>query len=201
MDTMENRIRILIDNAALDAILLWEPEVRTRFAASVAARHLVIYLAPETVGEMLSIGATSRADRVQSLATLMLEIFNGRVLNHYFWRILDEVRGQSASPFLAAGEARRLLENIRRASTAPNELDREWFNRGAELTRRAKTQDQRWRVLFQQAYRDRDRAMEGPNPLETFIRTSTVRDLVLSRVKAICTEAQVANPTVRAALG
>lgn len=195
---MSDRIRMLVDNAALDAILGWEPEVRSRFATYVASRHFVIYLAPETVAEMFSIGATKRADRLQTLARLILAVFNGRILNYHFSRILDEVRGQSASAFLAASTARRLLENINHVAAAGNDPDREWFNAGAELIRRAKADDQGWRSGFQQMYRDRDRAREGPRPLEAFIRTSTVRNLVLSRVEAICAHAKVRDPAVRA---
>jgi hypothetical protein len=196
--TMIDRIRMLVDNATLDTILRWDPEVRARLATCVANRHFVIYFAPETVAEMFSIGSTSRADRLQPLAKLMLAIFNGRILNHHFWRILDEVNGQSASPFLAASKARRILENINHVATARNEPDRSWFNHGAELIRREKTADQRWRTGFQQMYRDRDRGTEDRRPLEEFIRTSTVRDLLLSRVEAICVEAKVPNAAIRA---
>ncbi len=189
---------MLVDNATLDTILRWEPEVRSRFATCIATRHFVVYLAPETIAEMFSIGATGRADRLQTLATLILEIFNGHILNYHFWRILDEVRGQSACPFLATSMACRLLKNINHVATSRNKPDREWFNHGAELIRREKTEDQRWRTGFQQMYRDRDRAKENPRPLEEFIKTSTVRDLVLSRVEAICAEAEVPNASIRA---
>jgi hypothetical protein len=147
---------------------------------------------------MFSIGATTRADRLQPLAALVLEIFNGRILNHHFWRILDEVRGKPSGPFLAARMAHSLLDNNKHVATARHKLDRRWFEHGAELIRHEKTDDQRWRTGFQQLYRDRDRAKEGPEPLDEFIRTSTVRDLVLSRVEAICAEAKVPNPAIRA---
>jgi hypothetical protein len=189
---------MLVDNSALDAILSWEPNVRARFEGYINVRRFVTYLAPETVAEMFSISTTTRANRLQTLATLLLAIFNGRILNHYFWRILDEVRGCSPSPFLPAGMARRLLENINNVAIAGNKPDREWFDRGAELIRQEKADDQRWRTGFQQMYRDRNRTKEGPRPLEEFIRTSTVRDLVLSRVEAICVEAEVPNPASRA---
>lgn len=195
---MSNRVRMLVDNSGLDAILRWDPDVRARFDTCIAARRLVTYFAPETLAEMFSIGATTRADQLPTLATLVLAIFNGRILNHHFWRILDEVTGQSAGPFLAASMARGFLERVNHIATGERVPDREWFNRGAELTRTAKTDDQRWRTGFQQMYRDRDRAKEGPSPLEEFIRSSTVRELVLSRVEAICTEAKAPNPAARA---
>jgi hypothetical protein len=120
------------------------------------------------------------------------------MLNQHFERILDEVGGRSPSLFLAARMARRLLENISHVATAGNKPDQEWFDRGARLVRQAKARDKRWRTEFQQLYRDRDRATEGPRPLEEFIRTSTVRDLVLSRVESICAEAKVPNPSSHA---
>lgn len=195
---MHNRIRLLVDNASLDAILGWESEVRSRFSGRVASRHIVVYLAPENVAEMLAIGATTRADKLGQLATLMLDIFNGRMLNHYFWRILDEVRGRNSGPFLAARVTRRIVENIKQAATKGGRFDTDWFSRGAELIRQEKVRDQRWRTGFQQMYRERDRTREHPHTLKDFVRTSAVRELVLSRVEAICTEAGVPNPTNRA---
>lgn len=195
---MNNRVRMLVDNSSLDAILRWDPDVRARFDTCIAARRFVTYFAPETFAEMFSIGATTRADRLPTLATLVLAIFNGRILNQHFERILDEVTGQSAGPFLGASMARGFLEKVNLIATGEKVPDREWFNRGAELTRKAKADDQRWRTGFQQMYRDRDRAKEGPRPLEEFIRSSTVRELVITRVGAICTEAKVLNPAARA---
>jgi len=195
---VSTRIRLLIDNAALDGLLSWPTEIRARFSAGIASRRFVTYLAPETVAEVFSVGATQRAGQLQPLAALILATFNGRVLNHHFWRVLDEVKGRSPSPFLAGGMARRILENIHRVAAGESESDREWFEGGAELTRREKADDKRWRTGFQQMYRERDRFMEGPCALDEFIGTTTVRDLVMSRIEAICAEAGVTNPAHRA---
>ena len=77
-----DRIRLLVDNASLDSILRWSRDDHSRFCSAVDSRRLVVYLAPETAAEMLCIGATSRAGQLQSFASLMLRILNGRVLNY-----------------------------------------------------------------------------------------------------------------------
>ncbi len=104
---------MLIDNAALDRILLWSEPVRAAFKASIAARRFVVYLAPETIAEMFAIGTTSRESRLPLLASLTIEIFNGRVLNNHFWRILEETRGHPSQAFIRAGMARSLIDNVR----------------------------------------------------------------------------------------
>jgi hypothetical protein len=142
---------MMVDNASLDRILGWAPEIRRRFATGIANRRFVVYLAPETIAEMFLIGATRRADRLQSLAALTLEILNGRMLNYYFWRILDEVRPWPTSPFMAAGMARSLRQNIEHLATG-GAVDPRWYKLGAEMVGREKADDQRWRTMIQEMY-------------------------------------------------
>lgn len=191
-----DRIRLLVDNSSLDSILNWSRKVQARFLAGIATKEFVVYLAPETIAEMFSIGATSRASKLQALASLTLDIFNGRILNHYFSRILDEVRGHATGPFMPASMASRVLENLRHFATGGPPPEPDWFRRGAEMVMREKTDDRGWRTEFQKMYRVFNN--RSCSPLDEFCRSRTVRDLTLSRVQAICAEAGVRDPRTQA---
>lgn len=193
------RVRILIDNAAIDSMLKWSPDDQSRLYSAVDNRRMVVYLAPETAAEMLSIGGTSRASQLRDLASFQMRIFNGRVLNQHYCRIRDEVRCGVSRPFLPAGEARSLIERLRQIAKGSHPPDSDWFRHGAELTRKAKVDDQAWRTGFQQMWREREReANKAGLPLKEFIKSVTVKELVLSRVEAICSNAGVKNPKARA---
>lgn len=196
----QDRIRLLIDNSSLDPILDWPPEARMRFEEGIRDRRFVVYLAPETVAEMFLIGTTARADRLQPLADLTLRILNGRVLNHYLWRIFAEVSYRHTGPYMPEGLKRRILEIIEHFAKG-RPVPAEWFKIFHQLVNASKDDDRRWRDIYQEMYRNRDRRVE-PNPrgraLEEFVGSVTVRDLELGRVREICTQAGVGNPGLRA---
>jgi hypothetical protein len=193
---------MLVDNASLDKILSWNPQVRSRFRTELDQRRFIIYLAPETAAELLSLGATSRVGNLSSLAALTLELFNGRFLNHYFSRILAEVKGLPSSPFLAGGLTRRWLRNI---SECAKEFDphehTESFSRLEEMVRREKEDDQRLRKKFQEMYRNSDQ-QNMPNrsgtSLVKFAGSRMSQEHEQISVEAICEEAGVRSPRIRA---
>ena len=169
--------------------------------SAVDTRRLVVYLANETAGEVLSIGGTARSGQLQALASLLLKVFNGRVLNLDYWRIRGDVRDGVSAPFLPASKARSLLKNIRdfaEGRSVPSS-ESEWFTHGAELMRKVNAEDRQWRTKFQEMYRNREQDANKPGlPLDDFIKSVTVKELVLSRVAAICADAGAKDPTTRA---
>lgn len=194
---------MLVDNASLDIILRWQEPDLARFRAAIANSTLVIYLAPETCAELLAIGATKRSDRLSPLASLVLTLFNGRLLNYHFWMILDEVAGRSSRPYLSKREANHLIDNLKHYARGGSPPTSDWFQQGANMISREKENDKQWRTGFQKMYRARDRETvphQSDTPLCKFSESQTVKELVRSRVKAICVEAKRSDPTARASL-
>jgi len=193
-------MKLLIDNSAYEAMLEWVDALK-EFDGRLARRDMVVYLAPETVGEVLAIGATSRKEKLSSIAALILETTNGRQLNYHWWRLLAEVRNQGSPRFLPARLARNTIRQLKTLASGGSLNSPSWFERGAELMRQEKARDQEWRIAFQRIYRDRNRELYADNKsLEYFSRSSTIRGLVQSRLEAICREAGLDDAVDRASV-
>jgi predicted nucleic acid-binding protein len=191
--------RVLIDNAALDSILYWPRPASEQLRQCLSSRRLTVYFAPETIVEALAIGATSRASRIPELASLILSLLNGRILEYYFDRILDEVRGRVTSPFLNAEKVRQVVGNLKFLAAGNSPNDPGWFAQGAEMIRQDKERDNVWRTQFQAAYRSHPKSGGfRRHDLEQFCAAPNIKLLALSRIEAFCTKGGVIDPQRRA---
>jgi len=197
--------KILIDNASLDRILLWPERAQEELRRSLSGQRFTVYFAPETIAEMLAIGATRNASRLPELASLVTALLNGRIFQDYFSVLKHEVKGDRTSPFLGEGDKRAILKRLSSLATHGIPDDREWFLHGESLIRKEKERDSQWRKGFQELYRGRPQEMKksgaGRVTLDEFRAHPSVKDLVSSRVEAICIEVGIPDPAQRASGG
>ena len=194
--------KILIDNASLDRILLWPERAQEELRRSLSGHRFTVYFAPETIAEMLAIGATRNASRLPELASLVTALLNGRIFQDYFSVLKHEVKGDRTSPFLGEGDKRAILKRLSSLATHGIPDDREWFLHGESLIRKEKERDSQWRKGFQELYRGRPQEMKksgvGRVTLDEFRAHPSVKHLVSSRVEATCIEVGLPDPAHRA---
>ena len=77
----------------------------------------MVYLAPESLGELFAMGSTSRAACLPALAEFVRDSLNGRFLNWYFWTALDVPRARSEGAFAPCDRSLSVSERPGHAPT------------------------------------------------------------------------------------
>ncbi|MCX7000596.1 MAG: hypothetical protein NT106_09940 [Candidatus Sumerlaeota bacterium] len=196
-------MKILIDNASLDDILVWQQPAMEKLRWCLATHQLTVYFAPETIYEVFALGATRREAALPRIASLILTLLNGRILNYYFARVIDEISGISTSPFMRSSNAKELVHKLKFLASGNKPDNREWFDHGAAMIREEKKKDQAWRDIFQSAYRsyhsDRKGCHDSRLTMEQFCALRKPQQLVLLHIEDLCKLAEVPDPKRRAA--
>lgn len=200
------RETFIIDNSGLDPILDWPISSKNLLKSSINSKILVHHIAPETLAELFVMGSVRNNDRLeklQKLALLLIEIFNGKILNASLWRIRDEIRDKASCRFMTRSISNSMIYNLRliASGNARNYLSH--FEEGDRLIRDEKFNDLLWRKKIKEMYRSRTRDNSRLDFslnafMERVITSNVIREMLIDRIKSFCIQFEVPNPQDRA---